>query len=110
MILKGEIRCWSLSGIKGSKKGSKSNKKEAEVIKRKKKNNLGIAVNTYSTYTSVCMREHQKCESKGCNFNSENSECFESEYECSDEYIIFHINNCSCNLEHFKTRNQMSIK
>ena len=28
MILKGEIRCWSLSGIKGLKKGSKSNKKE----------------------------------------------------------------------------------
>ena len=69
LILKGEIRCWSLSGIKGSKKGSKSNKKE-------KKEQSGDSKNTYSTYTLVCMREHQKCESKGCNFNSENSECF----------------------------------
>ena len=99
VIFKGEItsRCLSLSGIKGFKKGTKSNKKE-------KKNILGKAVNTYSTYTWVCMREHHKYESEGCNFNSENSECFESEYECNDEYIIFHINKCSCILGYLKLR------
>ena len=86
----------------GHSQGLKGQRRAAEVIRREKKNNLGIAVNTYSSYTSVCMREHQKCESKGCNFNSENSECFQSKYECNDEYIIFHTNECSWNLEYLK--------
>ena len=50
------------------------------------------------------MRDHQKYEAEGCNFNSENSVSFESEYECNDEYIIFHINKRSCNLGYLKLR------